>query len=230
MTSALNMDEKEIRHQLQAAGRYLIENDLSWGNAGNLSARLPGAAGKSDLCLITASGTHLGDLAEDDLLACPIDGNLPPNVQRKPSKELPMHTAVYAERPEINAVLHASPFYTTLVACSKVEVPSNLFVEAMYYLERVRRVEYAHPGSLALAEGVRREARRANVLLLENHGVLVCDTSVKEALMGLHTLEIACRMLVTAGNSGIPITGVPEETVRDFLTRSGYRPQRVWPK
>src|SRR5688572_23868036 len=102
----------ELRQQLQAAGRYLLANELTWGNAGNLSARL--AAGSY---LITASGTHLGNLADDELLECSLEGSPTVAAGRRPSKETPMHAAVYQRRPDIQAVLHASPFYSTLIAC-----------------------------------------------------------------------------------------------------------------
>jgi hypothetical protein len=96
-------------------------------------------------------------------------------------------------------------------------------------LERVARVPYAHPGTEALGEAVGREARNANVLLLENHGVLVYDTSVREALMGLHTLEMVARMVVMARAAGLPLKSIPRGTVADFLEHSRYRPRRRWP-
>ncbi|RPI21447.1 MAG: class II aldolase/adducin family protein [Chloroflexota bacterium] len=218
------MDLAEARKQLQAAGRYLLENELTWGNAGNLSARVNETG-----CLVTASGTHLGELCDDDLVECSLAAGASPAPSRKPSKELPMHRAIYAVRPEINAVLHASPIFSTLAACSNLAIPSNWFVEDMYYLERVERVPYCHPGSEALASAVLEKAPYANILLLENHGVLVYDTSVKEALMGLHTLELACRMAITARSGGIEMQPVSPDMVRDFLENSGYRPLRRWP-
>lgn len=139
-----------------------------------------------------------------------------------------MHTAVYQARPEINAVLHASPFYSTLIACSDLEVPGDLFVENMYYLERVARVRYCHPGSAELGAAVGEQATEANILLLNNHGVLVYDTSISEALMALHTLELVCRMVLTARSAGVAFNHLPAATVTDFLTNAGYRPRREW--
>ena len=103
-----------------------------------------------------------------------------------------------------------------------------MFVETMYYLERVERVPYHHPGSEALGEAVRRQAKSANVLILENHGVLVYDTSVKEARMALQTLEMAVRMRVEARNADLRLRQLPDETARDFLERAGYKPRRKW--
>ena len=139
-----------------------------------------------------------------------------------------MHRAIYEQRPEVGAVLHTSPFYSTLFACAELKIPADLFVEDMYYLERVERVGYFHPGSVELGEAVGAKARQANVLLLENHGVLVYDTSLQEALMGLHTLEMICRMALTARSAGLELRSLPASTVADFLTNSGYRPRREW--
>ncbi len=207
--------------ELIAAGQFLLQNNLTWGNAGNLSARL-----SPDTYLVTASGTHLGELTEADFVTCDLAGRaLSPG---KPSKETPMHQAIYATRPEVNAVVHASPFYATLAACSDIRLPDNWFVENMYYLERLVRVDYFHPGSQALGDAVRACAAQANLLLLENHGVLACDTSLREALMGLLTLEMVCRMAVIARSAAIEMKPLPPETVADFLANSGYRPRRQW--
>ena len=216
------MDSNEARKGLQAAGRYMLANDLAWGNAGNISARLG-----PDRYLITPSGTRLGELKDDDFIECAFEGPFSGN--RKPSKETPMHRAIYEQRPEIGAILHASPFYSTLVACADIQIPADLFIEDMYYLERLAHVDYFHAGSLELGEAVREKAWQANILFLDNHGVLVYDTSIQEALMGLQTLEMVCRMVITARTAGVDLRSLSASTVTDFLENSGYRPRREWP-
>lgn len=213
------MNREALVLELREAGRTMIAQNLTWGNAGNISARLD-----AETFLISASGTQLGDLGEADIATHPeaIPG-------RRPSKEVPMHRAVYETRPEIGAVLHGAPFYSTLVACSDIELPRGLFVEAMYYLERTAFVPYHHPGSEALGEAVREKAKEANVLFLKNHGVLVFDVSVADALMGLQVLEFACRMVVTARSAGLPLTELPERVTQDFLEHADYKPRRRWP-
>lgn len=214
-----------IVEELRAAGRYMLANELAWGNAGNLSARTG-----AERYLISASGTRLGELAPEDLVACTVGQEAAGASGRRPSKERPMHEAIYAARPEINAVLHASPLHSTLLACAGEAPPASWFVESMYYLERVARVPYCHPGSAALGEAVAAQARAANVLLLENHGVLVYDTSVREALMALHTLELACRMWLLARGAGLRVRGLAPEVAEAFLGGAGYRPRREWPR
>ena len=217
------MPVMKTKDDLRALGRYMIDNQLVWGSSGNISARIG-----EDRFIISASGAWLGDLTPEDLVECSISGNRAVG-ERKPSKEFPLHREIYAKRPEINAVIHSSPFYSTLIACTKEPIPGNWFVESMYYLERVGWVGYAHPGSDELVDGIGREITGANVLIMENHGALVCDTSIKEARMALHTLEVMCRMMITARGAGLKIESLPDDTVQDFLENSGYRPQRRWP-
>lgn len=211
-----------LRQQLQKIGRDLIAQKLTWGNAGNLSVRAD-----DDQCLITASGTRLGELAIDDFVLCPLQEDNA-GYERKPSKELPMHRAVYNTRSDIQAVIHAAPMYSTLVACSNLDIPSGLFVETMYYLERVGRVAYHHPGSQALGDAVLEQATQSNVLLLENHGVLVFDKSLAEAMMALQTLEAACQTIITAMSAGITLNYIPPDTVQDFLENANYKARRNW--
>ena len=221
----LHLDDPQITElidQVQSTGRAMLENELTLGNAGNLSARID-----ETHYLITASGTHLGELAADDFVICSIDsadviGNL------KPSKETPMHAAIYKKRPEINAVLHASPFYSTMVACSNLSIPANWFVEDMYYLERVAKIGYFHPGSKALGGAVEEKAYESNIILMKNHGVLVYDTSIKEALMAMLTLEMVCKMMIVSKQAGLEIDPLSNETVQEFLENSGYRKRRQW--
>ncbi|WP_245830972.1 class II aldolase/adducin family protein [Sediminibacillus massiliensis] len=211
-----------VKEQLCNVGRYMMDNRLAWGNAGNISAKTV-----DDRFLITASGTYLGELEQDDLVECRIGGKKTTG-GKKPSKEVPMHQAVYEQRSDIKVILHASPFYSTLAACSNLEIPSDWFVESMYYLERIERVGYHHPGSEQLGEAVKEKASKANILLLENHGVLVYDTSIKEARMALQTLEYTCRMLLTSRSSSVEMNSLPEDKVDDFLHHSGYKPRREW--
>jgi 3-dehydro-4-phosphotetronate decarboxylase len=210
---------EEVVSELQKTGRFLMNNQLAWGTAGNISAKV-----SETEYYISASGSFLGELEQEDLVLIPQTTSN----AKKPSKETPMHEAVYSERPEIKAILHASPFYSTMLACTSLDIPSNFFVETMYYLEKVERVRYEHPGSFNLADAVREKAGNANILLLENHGVLVYDTSIKEALTALQTLEFASRMFITSIEKGISINGLSNEIQQDFLANSGYKPRREW--
>lgn len=196
-----------------------MDHELAWGNSGNISARLT-----DDTFLISATGTYMENLALTDFAECGITND---NVfgERKPSKEVPMHRGIYEARPETQVILHSSPFYSTMIACSDITPPSELYIESMYYLENIERVGYYHPGSQELGNAVKEKSAKANCIILDNHGVIVFDRSFKEARMRLQTFEMVCRMLILSKSSNIPLNKMSSEVVSDFLNNSGYKPR-----
>lgn len=211
----------EVKQQLIRAGRYMLTNQLAWGTSGNISARL-----SQERMLITASGTFMGELGLDVFVECQIQTGKTEGT-RKASKETPFHLGIYRNRPDVGAILHSSPFYTTLMACSEESIHSELFIETMYYLEHVAYVDYYHPGSQDLADVIAEQATRANVVILKNHGVVVFDDNVNEAIMRLETLEMACRMILQAKASGVQLKSIPEHVVQRFFEDSLYKPRKV---
>ena len=209
--------------QLRQLGRQLVELGLTWGNGGNISVRTG-----TNSFLITASGTSLGSLEPGDFAECDLAGRPLAGEEKRPSKEAGMHAAIYKQRPDINAVIHSHPFYGLIMACCREEIPQNWFIENMYYLERTARVDYYHPGSKELAESVGAKAREANLLILNNHGIIAYDHSPQEALMTLQTFELVSRMYVACKGANLAVAGLPEEQVREFLEESGYKPRRDW--
>ena len=207
-------------HELIHTGHYLLNNQLAWGTSGNISKRV-----EDGKMVITASGTFMGDLKEDDFVLFDLEtqSNLS---ERKASKETPMHTGIYQSRPDVNAIIHSSPFYTTLFACSHEPITSELFIENMYYLENLGYVDYFHPGTVDLGEAIAEEAKKSDVIFMRNHGVVVMDTSLSEALMRIETVEMTCKMIVTAKASGIELNKLSKETIREFLENSKYKPRR----
>lgn len=215
-------DAEDKAATLVAAGRAMVARALAWGTSGNVSARLD-----AERMLVSASGTALGEMRADDYVTVRLaDGGW--EGPRKPSKEVPMHRAVYLARADAQVVLHVSPHYTTLLACSDQAIPSELFIETLYYLERIAWVDYAHPGSAELGESVGRAAAGAEVVMMRNHGVILFDRSVDEALLRLQVLEMACRMIVEAKAAGIALRRIPAATVREFLQSGRYKPRQPW--
>ncbi|WAH37095.1 class II aldolase/adducin family protein [Alicyclobacillus dauci] len=216
----MKFDQTEIAQQLIFTGKYMLDNQLAWGTSGNLSARID-----DKHMIITASGTEMGNLRLDDFSLCNIeDGTW--EGSRKPSKEVPMHTGIYQMRDDANVVLHSSPFYTTLIASSDEPIDSQLFIETMYFLEDVAYVDYHHPGTSELGDAVKEQAGNAHVIILKNHGVILYDDSFADATMRLETLEMACRMIVTAKSAGMKLTKIPDHVVQDFLESARYKPRK----
>lgn len=206
------------KQEIIETGRWIMEKNLTWGTSGNISVR------EGDHIYVTASGTVIGDLHEEDITVVDLEGKVLEG--KKPSKETGMHLEVYRKRPEVAAMLHASPFWTTFAACTTMEMKTDLFIESMYYDEKLLRVPYFHAGSSALAEAVSKVAEKTHVILMEHHGMLCYDQNLKECRSALEVTENVCRMNIMAQSAGIPLQELPKETVRDFLEGGYYKKRR----
>ena len=201
----------QVREDLKRCGRLMLERRLVWGRSGNISAKI-----EPNAFLISAAGSDLGFLRDEDLVLCRIDEDIWEGAKR-PSIERGLHQGIYRACEHAMAIIHSQPFYSSLVACSGAAVRTDLVPEAMAYLSRVERVPYYHAGSHKLAEATAAKAHTSQVLLLENHGVVCWGSSLDEVLLKTETLEFLCRLLVVSCASGIGLNYLGEGVMKDFV-------------
>lgn len=208
------MELDSLRQQLCELGHYLAGRELAWGTSGNISLRV-----NEEYFLISASGAWLGKLTPDQIALCFLytEGF----AGARPSIETPMHRAIYCNRPDAQVVVHVSPLYTTLVACSDMQVPTDLNIENIFYLGRIARVPFIQPGTEQLAEAVGEVVREHETVILSNHGVITFHRSIPDVLMRVESFEMTCRLLVMARAANIPLNHLPPDVVEEL--RGGYR-------
>lgn len=170
--------------------------------------------------LVSARGSELGDLKNSDVVPCRISEDSYEG-GKKPSMEVGLHRGIYRICPQAAAVIHSQPLYSTLVACSDMEINTDFLPEAMAYLDRISCVPYHHAGSMALAEATAVCAKDSRVLLLRNHGVVCWGSSLGEALITTETLEFVCRLRVASRASEIGINYLGIDVIRDFKEHLG---------
>ena len=118
------MKHRARRRELVDAAREVADSGLSPGTSGNLSVRVPGGF------LITPSGVPYGDLGPGDLVLLTTTGD-PTGDRLQPSSEWPLHTAIYADRPDAKAIVHLHSPYATAIACLRREIPAFHYVVAV---------------------------------------------------------------------------------------------------
>lgn len=129
----------------------------------------------------------------------------------QPTKELPLHLAIYGEQPAIQAIVHLHSTHAVAVACLEGLDPDNVLPPLTpYYVMRVGRVAlvpYARPGRPELAEAVRARARENRVLLLANHGPIVAGESLDVASSTIEEVEETCKLfLLLQGLASRPLS------------------------
>ena len=99
------MNEQQLREEIVRIGRLLWDKGLVTGFNGNISTRV-----NAETLLITATGTCMGYLKPQDVLLMSVSGQVSGGGQA--STEKLMHTAIYKNFPDAQAVVHTHPTYT----------------------------------------------------------------------------------------------------------------------
>lgn len=181
--------EAEARAAVVRACRHLSAAGLSPGSSGNVSVRV------GSRIIATPTGSSLRSVTEEQLAATPADQEGAP----RPTKELPLHAAMYAAHPDATAVVHLHSPYATAVACFPAteggfaQLPPLTPYRVMR-LGDVPLVPYARPGSAELAAGVAAAASGHPALLLANHGPVVAAGTLDGAIDLVEELETAAQL------------------------------------
>jgi L-fuculose-phosphate aldolase len=152
---------------------------------------------------ITPSGIDKGTLSREDMICVKPDGTIVG--PHKPSVELPFHSDIYRQRPDIKAILHAHP--PTLVAFSLArKIPNSMLVPSVSQIcGEITMAKYEVPGSELLGQYISSEfAKGYNTVMLENHGVVCGANNLFRAFMAFETLDFAGRLEIDARKLGTP--------------------------
>lgn len=192
----LLLDEKKL---LVEYGKKLIEKNLTKGTSGNLSI----FNREKKLFAITPSGidyfkTELEDIVVMDLNGNVVEGN------KKPSSEHNLHRIFYANRDDIDAIVHAHTVYSTVLSCMRMSLPAVHYMIASAGKD-IRCAEYATFGTEELAENAFNAMADRKAVLLANHGVLTGGRNISEAFSVLEDVEYVSELYIKAKIIGDPI-------------------------
>lgn len=193
-------------------GKKLLESGLTTGTGGNLSL----FNREQELLAISPSGLDYRLSSPEDIVVMDLDGNIKDS-ERKPSSEYGFHTAIYRERPDVNAVVHTHSVYATTVACLNMELP------AVHYLvgfagKKVPLAPYATFGTPELAENVINTIGNYNAVLLANHGLITVGRKIGNAFDAAEELELVARIYIQALSVGKPVI-VPDEEMDKVIDK-----------
>ena len=150
---------------------------------------------------ITPSAIDKGSLTARDIVCVKADGSF--EGIHKPSSEYPFHLAIYKERPDLKAVVHAHP--PALVSFSIVrKIPDTKIIpQAHHVCGPVGYATYELPGSEALGKSIANIFSSGfNVVIMENHGTVVGGEDIFTAYQRFETLEFCARTIINANSIG----------------------------
>ena len=164
---------------------------MSPATSGNISARF------GENILITASGTCLADLCDEDIVLIDQNSNVL-NGSKKPSSEKNLHKAIYEIRPDINAIIHCHSPYASAFAVSHIPLSKPIISENVFYFGEIPVAEYALPGSDKLVENTAKYFAKHDAVLLANHGIVIGAGDLKNAYYLMETAETYAQIYINS--------------------------------
>ena len=125
-----------------------------------------------------------------------LDGTL--MAGKNPSKEWPLHLAVYGQRAGVGAVIHTHSPYSVLWSFVPVPEEQDCIPRHTPYLRMklgtVGLIPYERPGSPELFDAFRERVADSGGYLLKRHGPVVPGKDMMEAFCCLEELEESARI------------------------------------
>lgn len=179
----MNIDELlKSKKEIIKYGKKLGEKNMSPATSGNISVRF------KDNILISGSGTCLADLTEDEIVLIDKEANVIEG-SRKPSSEKNLHIAIYAIRPDINAIVHCHSPYASAFAVCHIPLSKPIISENVFYFGEIPLAPYGLPGSDKLVQNTAHFFEKHDAVLLANHGIVIGAKDLKNAYYLMETAE-----------------------------------------
>lgn len=214
----MNIDQFYEQRKLVADTMTRLYNTrLTTTSGGNISCRI-----NDELFAITPSSLDKAKLTPELIAIVTMDGkNLTPHLRLTIEGE--MHRLILMENPNVNAVVHAHPVFSTLYACADEPMATDLIAEAWVVLGKPAISKYFKMGTPELARDVADCAKQSRIVLLKNHGVLATGKDMLSAFDAIEVLENASKLtafatlLNHAGTKISPMTEAAKKELRPDL-------------
>jgi ribulose-5-phosphate 4-epimerase/fuculose-1-phosphate aldolase len=228
------VSEAEWALRVELAACYRMIAHLGWDDLifTHISGRVPGADGHF---LLNPYGLMFEEVTASSLVKLDIEGN---KVMPSPYDVIPagftIHSAVHAARADAHCVIHLHTPEGVAVSCQK----GGLRPVSQTALYALASISYHPYEGVALEEEekprLQADLGRAQMMILENHGLLTCGRSVADAFLAMFTLQRACEVQVMAAAGGAELIEIPRAIldgiggqVKQTLGNSGAG--RAWP-
>jgi ribulose-5-phosphate 4-epimerase/fuculose-1-phosphate aldolase len=197
----ISQEEWAARVDLAAGHRVLAHygvNDMTYNHFG---LRVPG---EPNAMLIKRTDWMFAEITASSLLKVDFEGNVLTDTDVKTIKggALIIHAGLLKARPDLNSTLHTHTVSAMGVAAHKFGLlPINQHA-LRFYGELQYHAFEGFEFDPDMTPRLLRDLKGGKVMILRNHGVLVCGESVAEAVVTHHWLEMACKGQIAALSAG----------------------------
>ena len=206
--------DREKRQSIIDACLRMNVLGINQGTSGNISLR------HGDGMLITPTSTPYEAMKPEQIVYMHLDGNHDP--AQRPSSEWRFHRDILKARSDVQAIVHAHPPYSTMLAIMGMEIPPVHYMVAVAGGDTIRCAPYATFGTQELSEHAVRALEGRMACLLAHHGMIAVGPSLPKAMWLAVEVETLARQYHGCLQIGTPPLLSKEEIEKVRLRMAGY--------
>jgi L-fuculose-phosphate aldolase len=206
--------DREKRQSIIDACLRMNVLGINQGTSGNISLR------HGDGMLVTPTSTPYEAMKPEQIVYMHLDGNHDP--AQRPSSEWRFHRDILKARPEVQAIVHAHPPYSTMLAIMGMEIPPVHYMVAVAGGDTIRCAPYATFGTQELSEHAVHALEGRMACLLAHHGMIAVGPSLPKAMWLAAEVETLSRQYHGCLQIGTPPLLPKEEIEKVRVRMAGY--------
>lgn len=206
----MNSNDIQKREAIIDACRRMNALGINQGTSGNISVRDDGGM------LITPTSMPYDTMMPEDIVYMNLSGEW--QGTRQPSSEWRFHLDILLARPDVNAVVHAHPPYSTSLSILEQRIPPIHYMVAVAGGSDVRCAPYATFGTNELSANAVEALKDRKACLLAHHGMIATGTSLEKAMWLAVEVETLARQYLTC----LQVTEPPllsEQEIKNVISR-----------
>lgn len=215
------MSELSTRESIVAACLEMNRLGINQGTSGNISVRWQGGL------LITPTSLPYDQMTPEDIVFLDMDGCT--SGDNQPSSEWRFHRDIMKAKPEVSAIVHAHPMYSTIIAIMGKEIPPLHYMIAVAGGHTIPLAPYATFGTEELSQNAVTALKDRAACLLQHHGLIATGPSLDKAMWLAVEVETLAQQFHGCLQVGPPpLLSVEEiDHVRARMGEYGHRPKAV---
>ena len=206
--------DREKRQSIIDACLRMNVLGINQGTSGNISLR------HGDGMLITPTSTPYEAMKPEQIVFMGMDGSHA--ADQRPSSEWRFHLDILKARPEVQAIVHAHPPYSTMLAIMGTEIPPVHYMVAVAGGDTIRCAPYATFGTQELSEHAVHALEGRLACLLAHHGMIAVGPSLPKAMWLAVEVETLARQYHGCLQIGTPPLLPKEEIEKVRVRMAGY--------
>jgi ribulose-5-phosphate 4-epimerase/fuculose-1-phosphate aldolase len=218
-----NREPSETKKQNIVDAILMMERAQIIDFNGHFSARV----GNTENFMINSAGSSRSSLTVEDIITIDLDGKLVEG-NAPPPMEFHIHAEIYRRRPDVHAVAHTHPLWSTVLSIAGHKL-RPVIMQAAVLGEICSFPKISSINTPALAREMADALGHHRIVTLQSHGAVVAAEGILEAFVLAAYLEETAQRQFLASQIGQPVVLTQAEI--EVIGRNLWKPhllQKVW--